>query len=179
METKPRDRTPPHDNELERAVLGSMLFDPDVVKASVKNLQRGDFYSRAHQRIFEAVLSLNEKNLTPDVPAVIQELKQTGKLDEAGGAAYVDSLTKVVPSSANIEYYVQSVLDHSFRRRLLRIAGEIGIVAYAQTRDSQQILENNIESILSMRNGKRKQKKGKKLKKLERRLAALGYGIYD
>jgi len=153
---KARDTTtPPHDDELERAALGSMLFDADAVDAAVQNhLQAGDFYSRAHQRIFEAILNLDGKGLRSDIQTVIQELKQTGKLDESGGAAYVSALTSVIPSSANIEYYVQSILDHSLRRALLRVAGEIGVTAYDETRNSPEILEEVEQSIFELRDNR-------------------------
>jgi len=152
---KIRDKTPPHDDELERAALGSMLFDADAVDAAIQHhLQAGDFYLRAHQRIFDAVLSLDGKGLRSDIQTVIQELKQTGKLDEAGGAAYVSSLTTVIPSSANIEYYIQSVLDHSLRRALLRVAAEIGVTAYDETRDSPEILEEIEQDIFELRDNR-------------------------
>jgi replicative DNA helicase len=152
---KARDTTPPHDDELERAALGSMLFDADAKDAAVQNhLQAGDFYTRAHQRIFEAILSLDGKGLRPDIQTVIQELKQGGKLDESGGAAYVSSLTTVIPSSANIEYYVQSILDHSLRRALLRVSSEIGVSAYDETRNSPEILEEVEQSIFELRDNR-------------------------
>jgi replicative DNA helicase len=150
-----RDKTPPHDDELERAALGSMLFDAYATDAAIQShLQAGDFYSRAHQRIFEEILSLDNKGLRSDIQTVVQELKQNGKLDEAGGAAYVSSLTTVIPSSANIEYYVQSILDHSLRRALLRVAGEIGVASYDETRESPEILEEVEQSIFELRDNR-------------------------
>ncbi|MDR0494491.1 MAG: replicative DNA helicase [Treponema sp.] len=149
------DKSPPHDEELERAALGSMLFDADAVDAAVQyHLQAGDFYSRAHQRIFEAVLNLDGRGLRSDIQTVIQELKQNGKLDEAGGAAYVSSLTTVIPSSANIEFYLQSVLDHSLRRALLRVASGIGVAAYDESRGSPEILEEVEQDIFELRDNR-------------------------
>jgi replicative DNA helicase len=150
-----RDQTPPHDNELERAALGCMLFDAEATEAAIQNrLQAGDFYSRAHQRVFEAIFSLNTRGLRSDIQTVIQELKQEGKLDEAGGAAYVSSLTSVIPSSANIEYYLESVLDLSLRRALLRVASETGILAYDESRGSPEILEEVEQSIFELRDNR-------------------------
>jgi replicative DNA helicase len=152
---KARDTTPPHDEELERAALGSMLFDAEAVDAAVQcHLQAGDFYIRAHQRIFEAILSLDGKGLRPDIQTVIQELKQSGKISEAGDPSYISSLTTVIPSSANIEYYVQSILDHSLRRALLRVASEIGVSAYDETRNSPEILEEVEQSIFELRDNR-------------------------
>jgi replicative DNA helicase len=152
---KVSDKTPPHDDELERAALGSMLFDSNAVHTAIENhLQAGDFYSRAHQRVYELILSLDSENIRPDIQTVIQKLKQNGKLDEAGGAAYVSALTTVIPSSANIEYYVQSILDHSLRRALLRVASEIGVTAYDETRNSPEILEEVEQHIFELRDNR-------------------------
>jgi replicative DNA helicase len=149
---KTLDKTPPHDDETERATLGSLLFDTDAVDVARQNhLTESDFYSRAHQRIFEAISNLDNKSLRPDIQTVIQELKQSGKLDEAGGAAYVSSLTSVIPSSANIEYYVQAVLDHSLRRALLRVASKIGVDAYDESRKSPEILDAIEQGIFDLR----------------------------
>jgi len=149
---KLRENIPPHDDELERAALGSLLADDQAIDAARQNhLKQGDFYSRAHQKIFETICTLDDNNLTPDIQTVIQNLKQNGKLDEAGGAAYVSSLTSVVPSSANIEYYIQSVLGHSLRRSLLRVASEIGVAAYDESLESHEILDKAEESVYKLR----------------------------
>jgi len=146
-----RDLTPPHDDELERLTLGSMLFDADALDLAVQHrLVPADFYTRSHQRIFEAVISLDNKGLRPDIQTVIQELKQSGKIDEAGGAAYVSSLTTVIPSGANIEYYAQAVLDLSLRRALLRVASEIGVSAYDESKTSPEILEEVEQHIFEL-----------------------------
>ncbi|MCL2190920.1 MAG: replicative DNA helicase [Treponema sp.] len=162
------DKTPPHDDEMERAALGSMLFDADTVEAANQNhLKAEDFYSRAHQRIYEAILSLDtaSERVRPDMQTVVQELRKEGKLDEAGGAAYVASLTSVIPSSANIEYYIRSVLDHSLRRSLLRVASEIGVEAYNESKEPFLILDE-IQRILFELGDKRQAFKYESLSKV-------------
>jgi len=146
-----RDKTPPHDDELEQAALGSLLADNEAVTAAIQlHLRPDDFYSRANTRIFEAVLSLDAKGLRADIQTVVQELKQMGKLDEAGGASYVSSLTTVIPSSANIDYYAQMVKNYSLRRALLKVASNIGINAYDESKDSLDVLEEVQQSIFQL-----------------------------
>jgi len=142
MPGSPRDKTPPHDDELEQAALGSLLSDNEAVSAAIQvHLRPGDFYSRANNRIYEAILSLDGKGLRPDIQTVVQELKQMGKLDEAGGASYVSSLTTVIPSSANIEYYAQLVKNYSLKRSLLKVASDVAINAYDESKDARESLE--------------------------------------
>jgi replicative DNA helicase len=146
-----RDKTPPHDDELEQATLGSLLTDNEAVSAAIQiHLRAGDFYSRANMRIYEAVLSLDAKGLRPDIQTVVQELKQMGKLDEAGGASYVSSLTTVIPSGANIDYYAQMVKNYSLKRSLLKVASKIGVNAYDESKDSREVLEEVQQSIFEL-----------------------------
>jgi len=146
-----RDKTPPHDDDLEQAALGSLLADHDAVTASIQlHLHPTDFYSKANMRIFEAILSLDSKGHRPDIQTVVQELKQKGKLDEAGGASYVSSLTTVIPSSANIEFYAQMVKDYSLKRELLKVASGIGVSAYDESKDAREVLEEVQQSIFEL-----------------------------
>jgi len=146
-----RDKTPPHDDELEQAALGSLLADNEAVAASIQqHLRPDDFYSRANTRIYEAIMSLDAKGLRPDIQTVVQELKQMGKLDEAGGASYVSNLTTVIPSSANIDYYVQMVKNYSLKRSLLSVASGIGVSAYDESKDSREVLEEVQKKIFEL-----------------------------
>jgi replicative DNA helicase len=142
MADRIRDKTPPHDEELEKATLGSLLEDAEAVSAAIgQHIRAEDFYSRANQRIYEAVLSLDAKGLRPDIQTVVQELKHLGILDEAGGASYVSSLTTVIPSGANIDYYVQTVKNYSLKRSLLKVASKIGVRAYDESKEARETLE--------------------------------------
>jgi len=137
-----KDKTPPHDDELEQAALGSLLADHEAVSAAIQmRLRPNDFYSRANLRIYEAIMSLDETAKRPDIQTVVQKLKQMGKLDEAGGASYVSSLTTVIPSSANIEFYVQSVKNYSLKRSLLKVASKIGVSVYDESNDARKVLD--------------------------------------
>jgi replicative DNA helicase len=146
-----KDRTPPHDDELERAALGSLLEDGEAVSSVIQmHLRPDDFYSRANQRVFEAVLSLDAKGLRSDIQTVVQELKHLGKLDESGGASYVSGLTTVIPSSANIEYYAQMVKNYSLKRALLKVASQIGVDAYDESKEAREALEKVQQNIFEL-----------------------------
>ncbi|GHV08777.1 replicative DNA helicase [Spirochaetia bacterium] len=145
-----KDKIPPHDDEAERAALGAMLMDADAIGAAMQYLHRGDFYSNANNLIYDAILGLDNKSVKADILTVTGELRQNGKLDEAGGAAYVSSLTTVVPSSANIEYYAQTVQGYSLRRALLRVSGEISAKIFNESMESRMILEETQQRIFEL-----------------------------
>jgi replicative DNA helicase len=145
-----QDKIPPHDDEAERAALGAMLMDVDAIGAAMQYLRPGDFYSNANNLVYSAILGVYDKNVKADILTVTGELRQSGKLDEAGGSAYVSSLTSVVPSSANIEYYAQTVQSYSLRRSLLRVAGEINAKIFNESMESRMILEETQQRIFEL-----------------------------
>ena len=52
------------------------------------------FYSFQNQLIYEAMLSLYKQNVAIDMLSLINELTKQGKLEQAGGNAYIADLTK-------------------------------------------------------------------------------------
>jgi replicative DNA helicase len=137
-----KDKIPPHHDEAEQATLGAMLLDNDSVDTAIQYIRADDFYSNANRRVFNAILNLyNQGRQKADIITVVEELRKAGDLDAAGGPAYVASLTNVVPSSANTDYYAKIVQDCSLRRALIHAAGEVGARSYDESAESRQILE--------------------------------------
>ncbi len=145
-----KDKVPPQNLEAEQAVLGAMLLDWSSVNNIVSMLQSDRFFSYQNQLIFEAMISLFTQNVHGDVLTLINELTKTNKLQEAGGAAYIASLSDTVPTSANIEYYAQIVLDMAARRDLIRMAEEIKATSFDKSRESRHILEEAEKKIFSL-----------------------------
>ncbi|MCL2382047.1 MAG: replicative DNA helicase [Treponema sp.] len=136
-----KSRIPPYNDDAERAVIGATLIDENAITIAQQYLKPEDFYSPRHRRIFEAVLSLFNNGIRPDLLTLNSELEQKGRLDEAGGNDYIASLTHAVPSSANTEYYAQIVQNHSLRRSLIHFSGEAGARAYDETVEPKILLE--------------------------------------
>lgn len=138
------DRVPPYDEDAERAVLGSMLLNPDMVGTAIEIL-RGQpseiFYFPAHQYIYEAVLSLYRKAKPIDAMLLKEQLLADGHLDDIGGIAYVADLSSVVPTSANMEHYAQIVSEKSILRRLITSCTHIVGEAYDSHDNVQGLLD--------------------------------------
>lgn len=150
MDSTLKDTVPPHNAEAEQATLGAMLLDWGAVSSVVTMLHPDQFYSQQNQVVYQAMVSLFSKGITGDTLTLISELTNTGKLDEAGGAAYIASLTDTVPTSANIDYYAKIVLDRSTRRDLIRISSEVKASAFDETKDSRLILEDAEKKIFAL-----------------------------
>lgn len=89
-----------------------------------------DFYRHDHRVIFTAIHQLAERSEPIDVVTVSELLDAQGKLDETGGLAYLGTLAKDTPSSANIRAYGNIVRERSMLRKLIEVGGEIADLAH-------------------------------------------------
>jgi replicative DNA helicase len=145
-----KDKIPPHNEEAEKATLGAMLLDTEAVPVAMQYLRPGDFYINRNRRVFEAIRTLSDQGLKADIITIVEELRRTGELDGAGGPAYVASLTNVVPTTANIDYYAKVVQDCSLRRSLIRVSNEVVAKSFDESQESRIILEETQQRIFEL-----------------------------
>ena len=119
-------RTMPESLEAEAAVLGSMLLDPECIGLVVQKIRAEVFYRLEHQMMFDAIVALWEKNSNDfDLVLLRDELKKRNQLEEIGGPEYLARIAEAVPSSANVEHYLQIVKEKQMLRELIAAAGEV------------------------------------------------------
>ena len=110
---------PPQAVDVEGAVLGAMMVNPDSVDEVVDILNAKSFYDVKHRYIFEAILELYTERCPVDMLTVVERLKQKGTLNEVGGPAKIAALTTTVGTGANVEYYVRILQQKTIQRSLI------------------------------------------------------------
>lgn len=150
MDINLSDKVPPHSIESEQAVLGALLLDWDSMSEVVTTLKPEKFYSLQNQLIYGALFKLFTKNIKGDTLSLINKLTEDGKLEQAGGTAYIASLTDKVPSSENIEYYANVVKDRATRRDLIKATSEIRSSAFELNQESNLILDQAEKKIFAL-----------------------------
>ncbi|HNR33615.1 MAG TPA: replicative DNA helicase [Candidatus Hydrogenedentes bacterium] len=146
------ERVPPQNVDAERAVLGAMLLDADAAGA-INEILRDDgsvFYVEAHQHIYNAAVSLMNKNAPVDPVTVYQQLSDDGHLDAVGGGAYLGELTSVTPTSANADYYANVILELALQRRLILECNTIAGQAYEFSGKVSELLDDAEAAIFSI-----------------------------
>ena len=119
--------------------------------AVVSKLSTDRFYSLQNQIVYDALIKLYTKGVRGDTLSLVDELTVQGKLEQAGGAGYIASLTEMVPSAANIEHYSEILLDCATRRELIKIAGELKTMAFERGQeDSKALLDTAEQKIFSL-----------------------------
>jgi replicative DNA helicase len=144
------DRLPPQNIEAEQAVLGAIFLEPSSLTVASEILIPEDFYRAAHQKIFNAMLKLNDEGKVVDLVTVTEELAAAKLIEDTGGVSYLSDLASSVPTAANIEYYARIVEEKSLLRRLIRTATEIASDGYSREDEVEALLSEAEKNILAV-----------------------------
>ena len=130
----------PNDLEAEQSLLGCMFLSQEVCADIFPSLNPKDFYSNAHQKIYQAMLDNYYKNVAIDYITVSNVLTQKGEIEEVGGIGYITDLTNFVPSAANYKHYAEIVRNASVLRQVIE-ASQKTINEAFETADATTVLE--------------------------------------
>jgi replicative DNA helicase len=148
--TSPTGKLPPQRLEMEAAVLGALMLEKDALTTVVDILKDRSFYKEGHQRIYKAISNLFDKSEPIDQLTVVQELREMGELEAAGGVGYVAGLTMHINSAANIEAHARVILEAAIKRELIRTATDILRDAYEETTDVFELLDSTEKNIFQV-----------------------------
>lgn len=145
------DRLAPHDLAAERALLGAVLSNGEILD-ELRWVRPEAFYSHAHRWVWEAAVTNAKSGLFPDVVTVGAELERAGHLSEAGGTAYLARCISECESSLNALSYARLVEREWRRRELIAGATKLAQVAY-QGGDARPVLAEIERSQMSAGDG--------------------------
>ena len=151
-------KVPPHDDEAEQAVIGSMLTDKDAVISAIEVLKPEDFYREDNKTIYGAIMNLYAKAEPIDIITLKDELTSLGKLEPVGGLEYLATLPDKVPTTANVEKYIKIVEEKSILRSLIKTANELIEIGYDQNEEVEILMDNAEKKIFDLM--QRKSQKG-------------------
>jgi replicative DNA helicase len=117
------DRLPPHSTESEQGILGCILLSPnDCLGECIEKLKPGHlvFYDLRHQTLFQTLVQMWDEKQAIDIITLQQRLKNKGNMEGVGGLAYLSCLPDCVPSAANLQYYLDIVLEKYLLRKMVQ-----------------------------------------------------------
>ncbi len=147
---KKTDRQLPYDINAEAAVLSAMMIDNYVVSKAFNILKTEHFYRRAHQHIFKAMMSLYENNTEIDIITLINKLREMGLLDAVGGEAFINELSDMVMTAANMDYHATIVLQKALLRGLVQSCTEIIDNCYNSNQSVDDIVDDAEQKIFKI-----------------------------
>ena len=147
-------KTPPHSEEAEMAVIGSILIDPEAVTTVMELLKPEDFYQKKYSIMFEAALGLYNENKPIDVQIMADRLKQKEAPAELFDIKFLRSLMNAVPTSANVDSYAKIVQRYALKRRLIKSCEAIADNCYVGREDTDAILADAEKRIFDISQGR-------------------------
>lgn len=144
------EKVQPQDLDAEQSVLGSLMLSRDALAVVIGKLRSEYFYHPAHRHIFEAMLELFKKSQPIDLVTVSSELNKKKVLDSIGGSAYLADVLNSVPTAANVESYMDIVIEKALLRRVIESGSHMINEAFEQSQDVDHVIENAQKSILSI-----------------------------
>jgi len=118
---------------IERAVLSSILFNPEEIDEAKKIINAKDFYLPAHQKIFEVMNILNDELMPIDEEFIKKRL----------GINFDENILIEILSSnpiTNVGAYLKEIKESSTKRRLMSLTTEIKKLLDDENNSSVKIL---------------------------------------
>ena len=113
-----------------------------------------DFFRPDHALIFESIASLAGEAQPCDPVTVSEHLQRLGKLNDAGGLAYLGTLTRDTPGAANARAYAEIVKERALLRELVSAGGEIaGSVWTEEGESARELVETAERRIFAIAEG--------------------------
>ncbi len=135
---------PIFDKQAEQSVLGALLLDNSVAYKA-REMKEDLFYFDAHREIFKAMASILNQNKVIDLILLKSELEKRGTF-EMIGLSYITSLTSIVATTRNIDFYIkilkEKFLIREIKRQTEEILNNIGAKNIAELQADVEELKN-------------------------------------
>ena len=150
------ERPRPNNQDAEQSVLGAALQNEYAADEAAETLHAEDFYIRHNAEIFAAIGELAGAGTPVDLITVSEALRRRGTLEAVGGVRYLAELVSAVPAPTNIRHYIDIVIEHATRRKLIETSENIIEKSYTGEDDAASVLDFAEQRILEIgRSGQR------------------------
>lgn len=140
----------PHNIASERAVLGSILINPDKIVTVSEYLKSDDFYNPSNRLLFKIMQGLFERGEAIDTLTIKSELEVNDDLEKIGGIPYLVEIVNAVPTSSHAEHYAKIVAKKSQLRSIIgNLSDSIGN-AYDEDMDVDEIIAKAEQSLIAV-----------------------------
>lgn len=146
------DRLPPHSNEVEQALLGSVLLDDSTLDTMLAGGMAQDwFYDLRHGELFQIMVEMKSAMMRVDPVAIYHQLLELKKTDQLGGMPYIISLMDACGSTHNTAYYLKILRDKYRLRRMLALVTNAAGRIYNLQDEAESLLDQIEREVLAVR----------------------------
>ncbi len=142
-------KVPPQALDVEEAVLGALLIEPNCVDDAMGELNSNCFYLEKHRMIFDAMRSLVNEHVALDLLSVSQKLISNGNLEKIGGTIALAKLSQKIGAAAHMEYYIKVLKQKTIQRELITASYDILKAAYDPSVNVDELIDTSQTKIFS------------------------------
>jgi replicative DNA helicase len=151
-------KIPPHSDDAEMALLGSIMISPESIHEVSDIIRPETFYAEKHKIVYETMNELHARANPIDLISVTQRLKEKEQLERIGGVNYITELVNSVPTSTNILHYAELVFKKAMLRKLIASGEYIESIGYEEDRELDDVLDDASKKIFEATNTSGSQK---------------------
>jgi len=140
----------PHDDLMERAILGAILAGHRQAGELLDTVKPGDFFNDRHKMILTSMLALHEVGSRPDLLAVHDDLVKNDSAEKAGGVAYVASLLDGIALKSDVLYVLRGLRRMAAFRQAVHLADNVKQLALEQAGSAESLLDSAVEKFSSL-----------------------------
>ncbi|MDD3140989.1 MAG: replicative DNA helicase [Lachnospiraceae bacterium] len=143
-------RVLPHSIEAEQSVVGAMLMDKEAIMSASEIISGEEFYQTAYGILFESMVELFNEGKPVDLVTLQDRLKEKDVPPEISSLEFVRELVTNVPTSANVKYYAEIVMEKAMLRRLIKLNEEIANTCYLAKEPLEAVLETTEKKVFEL-----------------------------
>jgi replicative DNA helicase len=141
---------PPQNIEVEEAILGGILLDPEAYGRVAELLVPNAFYVPAHGHIYQAAIELHASGLPTDLLNVSNWLADNQLLEKVGGQNKLVQLVERTVSAVNVDSLAVLLMDKYMRRELIQAGNVVGQLGYEMGKPLEQVLDQAEQKVLNV-----------------------------
>jgi len=139
----------PHDDQLERAVIGAIIIEPTVADTVLNILKPEDFYNEKNRIIYEAVIEIISEGIALDPLTLKTHLEKKNKLEYVGGEIYLSLVLSDAAPPKTVEHIAQNLKEKAITRGLITVAKDILLKA-KQIKNVDELIDYAESSIFKL-----------------------------
>lgn len=138
--------------DAEQGFLSSFMLDPARVGAlcAERRIGPSHFNISACAEILDALMARWTSGEALDFITLTQALRDKGKLDQVGGAAFVTGLFSLIPTAVNADYYADILEEKRILREIIKHADDFRERAYSPMEDAHGLAEEAAAKIVAI-----------------------------
>lgn len=143
----------PSSREAEDYIVGCILIDSSIADEVLNSLTAADFYYPDNRTLMEVIEILADEQKDINSVTVINELNRISKLEIAGGYDHISEILNNIPSTANIDSYINVIQEASVERQLANACDKVRSDILKGKYVHRELMQNSERALFDIING--------------------------